>query len=326
MNDGDGQAAQRLKRLDIGVRVRMVSIVDQRAVIDDVAGEEDTRRPLEQADTTRRVSGVWTTSKRRSPRSTTSCSARDAGPVPGKSGSARLTSLPGTGRTSHPWHTVGEGPFVARIGQNGRFSAVDAALAELVVAADMVEMGVADPSALLLFTFHVVAIAAILNSGLPLRARSGRSQRARRTGQIDPERTCRGRDRDFSLPPRTDPGVRLSRTGLLPEVGRDRASAEVAPQRRSAGRRRVQDAWSGSAPGASPVVCHPSDRAPFPPRPPPPLIAALFGRFAGTTRLVRLLACSTAASAPRLPAAARDRHSDCGPDEVSQVPTRSFRA
>ena len=50
------------------------------------------------------------------------------------------------------------------------------------------------------------------------------------------------------------------------------------------------------------------------------------GRFASTTRLVRLLACSTAASAPRLPAAARDRHSDCGPDEVSQVPTRSFRA
>ena len=57
VNDGDGQAAQRLKRLDIGVRVRMVSIVDQRAAIDDVAGEEDTRRPLEQADTTRRVSG-----------------------------------------------------------------------------------------------------------------------------------------------------------------------------------------------------------------------------------------------------------------------------
>jgi hypothetical protein len=112
----------------------------------------------------------------------------------------------------------------------------------------------------------------------------------------------------------------------LPEVGRDRTSAEVAPQRRSAGRRRVQNASSGSAPGASPVVYHPSNRAPFPPRPPPPLIAALFGRFASTTRLVRLLACSTAASAPRLPAAARDRHSDCGPDEVSQVPTRSFRA
>ena len=56
-----------------------------------------------------------------------------------------------------------------------------------------------------------------------------------------------------------------------------------------------------------PVVCHPSDRAPFPPRPPPPLLAGLFGRFIGTTRLVRPLACSTAASAPHLPAAARDR-------------------
>jgi len=116
------------------------------------------------------------------------------------------------------------------------------------------------------------------------------------------------------------------RTGLLPKVGRDRASADVTPHRRSAGRRRAQDAGSGPVPGASPIVCHPSDRAPFPPRPPPPLVAALFGRFTGTTRLVRLLACSTAASAPRLPAAARDRRSDCGPDEVSQVPTRSFRA
>ena len=58
--------------------------------------------------------------------------------------------------------------------------------------------------------------------------------------------------------PRTDPGVRLSRTGLLPEVGRDRASAEVAPQRGSAGRRRVQDACSGSAPGAIPPTEPPS--------------------------------------------------------------------
>jgi hypothetical protein len=40
---------------------------------------------------------------------------------------------------------------------------------------------------------------------------------------------------------------------------------------------------------------------------------------------VRLLVCSATASSPRLPVAARDRASDCGPDEVSQVPTRSFR-
>src|SRR5271166_3578638 len=124
----------------------------------------------------------------------------------------------------------------------------------------------------------------------------------------------------------TDPGVRLSRTGLLPEVGRDRASADVAPQRRSAGWRRGTACLVRFGAGASPVVRHPSDRAPFPPRPPPPLLAALFGRFTGTTRLVRPLACSAAASAPRLPAAARDRRSDCGPDEVSQAPMRSVRA
>jgi len=40
---------------------------------------------------------------------------------------------------------------------------------------------------------------------------------------------------------------------------------------------------------------------------------------------VRLLVCSSTASSPRLPVAARDRSSDCGPDEVSQVPMRSFR-
>jgi hypothetical protein len=41
---------------------------------------------------------------------------------------------------------------------------------------------------------------------------------------------------------------------------------------------------------------------------------------------VRLLVCSTTASSPRLPVAARDHSaSDCGPNEVSQVPTRSVR-
>ncbi len=42
---------------------------------------------------------------------------------------------------------IGQGPFVARIGQDGRVREMDAALAELVMAADMVEMGVAgDPN------------------------------------------------------------------------------------------------------------------------------------------------------------------------------------
>ena len=87
-------------------------------------------------------------------------------------------------------------------------------------------------------------------------------------------------------------------------IGQD---ADTSAYGRSAGRRQARYALSGPVPGASPVVCHPSDRAPFPPRPPPPLLAGLFGRFIGTTRLVRPLACSTAASAPHLPAAARDR-------------------
>jgi len=76
-----------------------------------------------------------------------------------------------------------------------------------------------------------------------------------------------------------DPGVRLSRTGLLPEVGRDRrtrASPRISEPLAGDGHGR---ALSGSAPGASPVVRHPSDRAPFPPRPPPPLLTALFERF-----------------------------------------------
>ncbi len=74
------------------------------------------------------------------------------------------------------------------------------------------------------------------------------------------------------------------RTGLLPKVGRDRPGADFSPlQRRSAGGRRFTDALSGAVSGA----CLPSalpPPGPFPPRPPPPLIAALFGRFTGSTR------------------------------------------
>ena len=58
VNGGDGQAAQRLKRRDLGIRVRVMGIVDQRAVINDIAGEDATRRLLEQADSGRRCPGV----------------------------------------------------------------------------------------------------------------------------------------------------------------------------------------------------------------------------------------------------------------------------
>jgi len=66
--------------------------------------------------------------------------------------------------------------------------------------------------------------------------------------------------------------------------------------------------------------------AAFPP-PPPPLrtrqhCSALHRYYA----TVRLLAPTAAATPPRLPTVARDRISDCGRDEVSQVPAQSIRA
>src|ERR1700730_7738867 len=63
---------------------------------------------------------------------------------------------------------------------------------------------------------------------------------------------------------------------------------------------------------------------------PPATSAADFSRLCSMLQryyaAVRLLVCSTTASSPRLPVAARDHSaSDCGPNEVSQVPTRSVR-
>ena len=53
--------------------------------------------------------------------------------------------------------------------------------------------------------------------------------------------------------------------------------------------------------------------------------SALFEASHGTMQPSDSSPRSPAASSPRLPVAARDRRCDCGPDEVSQVPTRSFR-
>jgi hypothetical protein len=65
--------------------------------------------------------------------------------------------------------------------------------------------------------------------------------------------------------------------------------------------------------------------AAFPPPSPPPISVGFVRCFNGTMQPVRLLICSATASSPRLPVAARDHSSDCGPNEVSQVPTRSVR-
>ena len=62
----------------------------------------------------------------------------------------------------------------------------------------------------------------------------------------------------------------------------------------------------------------------FPPQPPPLLTRQHCSALPRYYAVVRLLGSSTAATPPRLPTVARDRLSDCGRDEVSQVPTRSF--
>ena len=86
---------------------------------------------------------------------------------------------------------------------------------------------------------------------------------------------------------------------MPPHRSRRGRGRRVAPRRRSAGGRRGEDAWSGSAPGASPIVCHRCARASLPPRPPPPLITALFRRLPGTTRLVHpSLLCGGFGSSP----------------------------
>ena len=127
--------------------------------------------------------------------------------------------------------------------------------------------------------------------------------------------------------PRADPGVRLSRTGLLSKVRRNRCSGLGRPiQFRSVGAGRLEHANSGSVSGACVGPCPSFDR--------PPSLHALRHRPVGRrcSRLhryyaaVRLLRPSGPASAPRLPEPTRDRLGGCGWPEVSQVPTRSLTA
>jgi hypothetical protein len=100
MNDGDGQAAQRLKRRDIGVRVRVIGIVDQRAVINDISPERMLPSLLEQADSGRRVSGRVDLETEIAKNDHVAIGEGDAGRAPARSGSVRLTSLRESGRTS----------------------------------------------------------------------------------------------------------------------------------------------------------------------------------------------------------------------------------
>ena len=121
--------------------------------------------------------------------------------------------------------------------------------------------------------------------------------------------------------PRTDPGVRLSRTGLLPKVGRDRAEGlQCRPVLDPCEGSTLEHAGSGTVPGACRPTLASSGRAPS--------LHALRRRSSrpcsGASSVLR--ARPTPHPFPdglptRVPATARDRQRDCGPDEVSQVPT-----
>src|SRR3954464_1065943 len=117
------------------------------------------------------------------------------------------------------------------------------------------------------------------------------------------------------------------RTGLLSKVKRDRHSGLGRPiQFRSVGAGRRGHAGSGSVSGACVGPCPSFDRPPslhtLRPRPVGRCCSRLHRYYAA----VRLLIPSPAASSIGLPVVARDRRSDCGQHEVSQVPTRSLTA
>ena len=148
----------------------------------------------------------------------------------------------------------------------------------------------------------------------------------KRSRNSSPTMACRGRARDFFLPPAQIPACGF------PAPGSCRRSGAIG---RARGLLRSADPQAGDGDRMRGPVLRPEHRqSPTIPPTEPPSLHALRRRSSrpcsGASPVPRgsseLLACSTAASAPRLPAAARDRHSDCGPDEVSQVPTRSFRA
>jgi hypothetical protein len=121
--------------------------------------------------------------------------------------------------------------------------------------------------------------------------------------------------------------VRLSRTGLLSKVKRDRHSGLGRPiQFRSVGSGRRGHAGFGAVSGACVGPCPSFDWPPslhaLRPRP----VGRYCSRFRRYYAAVRLLRPSDPASAPRLAEPTRDRQGGCGRPEVSQVPTRSLTA
>jgi len=129
-----------------------------------------------------------------------------------------------------------------------------------------------------------------------------------------------GRGADYSTPPPQIPACSFPAPG-----SRRRSNAIVGLDTTDPQARCFSDMLSPAlSPEHASLLAFPSTG-----RLPSAISAADFSRLCSMLQryyaAVRLLVCSSTALSPRLPVAARDRSSDCGPNEVSQVPTRSVR-
>ena len=146
MHDGDGKVAQPLHRRGIVRAIRMIGIVDQRSIIDDVAGQQDAARRARKARC-RPANGraYGSTSKRRSPRSTTSPSSSRRWRVPADRRSASADQPGRQARRTSRRSRSGRQASIRCAGRRGSSASARCTQRsrKLVMAADMVEMGVA---------------------------------------------------------------------------------------------------------------------------------------------------------------------------------------
>ena len=143
VHDGHGKRAQAVQRLDIDRDVGMIGIIDQRSVIDDVARQEGAGLLLEQADAAGRMARRVDDLEGAVAQVDDIALFEDALHVGRLHMVHRLVPAFRLGDE----HVVGgimrEDQVVLRVSEDLGFGGMHRAVAEFVVAADVVEMGVA---------------------------------------------------------------------------------------------------------------------------------------------------------------------------------------
>ena len=144
VDDGYGEIAQALHGFDVGVDVGMIGIVDQGAVVDNIAGEENSSGFFEEADAAGRVSGCMNSFE------VAITEIDDVIVFKLALGGRRLDFVagraPALGLAIE--HFLGcvairKGEMVFGIGENFCLCTVHTAVGKFVVAADVIEVGVA---------------------------------------------------------------------------------------------------------------------------------------------------------------------------------------